>query len=540
MKGVDLRIVDLKPSPTLRRDDERSARGTLLRSLRPVRIVLSAAFVALVALSPGEDLTLDGLVVLFFAGIALLNVAFNAALIALGRTAPRRELLLAQLGADALLAIMGMLILDAGATPLAWVALLLPIFDAGIVFGTVAAGITWGGLSILYIALRLQTTPDPESDTAVLRLALQQLAAVAAVAVPTGYVAAKLRDDLERADEARTVANRRVQDLLRVAVATRELNEATEPLKVLDVTLRAAVALGFERVDVCERQDRRAWRVLRAAGSGKAPDAGGDVHLDQALAAGRAIVIGSAESPQQLQELHLLGLGGGVVLPLSLEPRRQLALRAWSRQPLAPGESRLESLELLGSMSAGTWHNVLTVGKLEAWSERLEHDATHDMLTGLANRARLIARLDESLERLQNVGTPFSVLFLDLDGFKQVNDGLGHDAGDAVLQAVAKRLEGVVRGHDVLARIGGDEFVVVLNDIAAPEYARTVADRICAVVASEYSVGGATATLGVSVGIAHATPTTTVEQLLSAADRVMYEAKKGGGGRYAVQEQGVT
>lgn len=527
--------MELEPSPTLRREDVHTARWTLLRSLRPVRIVLSLAFVALVALSPGEDLSLDGAAVVFFAAVALVNVVANGVLIALGQAAPRgRELLLAQLGADALLAIMGMLILDAGATPLAWVALLLPIFDAGIAFGTIAAGITWGGLSILYIALRLQTTPDPESDGQVLRLALQQLAAVAAVAVPTGYVAAKLRDDLERTDEARTAADRRVLELLHVAAATRELNEATEPQRVLDVTVRAAVALGFERVDVCERVDRRAWRVLRTAGLGRAPEPAGDSSLDDAVAFGSTILIGLGESADERQALHLLGLAGGVALPLSARAERQLVLRAWSREPLSSGESRLESLELLASMSAAAWHNLLTVGELEEWSARLQHDATHDVLTGLVNRAQLITSLGDSLERLENVATPFAVLFLDLDGFKQVNDRLGHDAGDAVLQAVAKRLERVVRGHDVLARIGGDEFVVVLNDLAAAENAERVAERICSVVATPYSVGGETAELGVSVGIAHAAVGITVEQLLGAADRVMYEAKKDGGSRFAV------
>ena len=100
----------------------------------------------------------------------------------------------------------------------------------------------------------------------------------------------------------------------------------------------------------------------------------------------------------------------------------------------------------------------------------------------------------------------FAALFLDLDGFKEVNDELGHEAGDAVIQGIAERLSHQVRGHDMLARLGGDEFVVVLNDLGDRNHALSVARRICKVAAAPFSIGDSVVTLAVSIGVAYAQP----------------------------------
>jgi diguanylate cyclase (GGDEF)-like protein len=138
---------------------------------------------------------------------------------------------------------------------------------------------------------------------------------------------------------------------------------------------------------------------------------------------------------------------------------------------------------------------------------------------------------------MRNTGVQFAVLFLDLDGFKDVNDALGHDAGDAVLQGIAERLGHQVRGHDLLARLGGDEFVVVLNDLSDPTQATAVAARICETAAAPFSIGGNIVTLAASVGIAYARPDDTADALLNNADRVMYEAKRQGGNRFIVSNR---
>ena len=128
-----------------------------------------------------------------------------------------------------------------------------------------------------------------------------------------------------------------------------------------------------------------------------------------------------------------------------------------------------------------------------AEQRRLEDLAHRDELTGLPNRRALMSALDGRLAGRQ----PTSVIFLDLDGFKAVNDMHGHDVGDALLQAFAQRLVGVVRDGDFVARLGGDEFVV----IARPDHSRTLAHRIVHELALPYVLDGLTVTIGVSVGI---------------------------------------
>ena len=160
----------------------------------------------------------------------------------------------------------------------------------------------------------------------------------------------------------------------------------------------------------------------------------------------------------------------------------------------------------------------------------LSHAAAHDSLTDLPNRSLLLARLDAALARGEQVG----LLFLDLDRFKVVNDGLGHAAGDLLLVQVAIRLREVMRPEDLVARIGGDEFVVLCRN-ADEEACGIVAQRVLDVL-NQPMTTAATGELviGGSIGIALAGPGDTAELALRDADTAMYAAKQGGGGRYHV------
>ncbi|WP_231500027.1 GGDEF domain-containing protein [Saccharothrix sp. NRRL B-16314] len=152
----------------------------------------------------------------------------------------------------------------------------------------------------------------------------------------------------------------------------------------------------------------------------------------------------------------------------------------------------------------------------------LNHQAHHDPLTGLANRALFEDRLDEALTDHHRDGTPFGLLFVDLDDFKAVNDMSGHAHGDAVLETVAARLRQCVRDTDVVARLGGDEFGVLVQGVAEPE---RVASRVLDSLGDEISA---------SVGVVICTgqdPEATAASVLSRADKAMYEAKREGGGR---------
>lgn len=162
----------------------------------------------------------------------------------------------------------------------------------------------------------------------------------------------------------------------------------------------------------------------------------------------------------------------------------------------------------------------------------LERAAFEDSLTGLANRALFRDRLQHAVERGRRQDQPIAVLLADLDGFKTINDSLGHDAGDEALVEVAARLLTSVRPSDTVARIGGDEFTILLEDVTGPEAAGEVARRLQQVMREPLSVAGREIRLGISVGIAQSgADGTTARDLLRNADMAMYSAKAGGKGR---------
>ena len=165
---------------------------------------------------------------------------------------------------------------------------------------------------------------------------------------------------------------------------------------------------------------------------------------------------------------------------------------------------------------------------------QVRHQAYHDALTGLPNRAYFGERLVEALAQSDRRRRRGALLFIDLDRFKIVNDSLGHAAGDELLRAVAERIGGCLRTGDLLFRMGGDEFTVILGEIAAPEDAAQVARRIASAVARPLTVHGHELHAGASTGIAvFPDDGDTVEALLKNADAAMYSAKEAGRGTHS-------
>jgi diguanylate cyclase (GGDEF)-like protein len=168
--------------------------------------------------------------------------------------------------------------------------------------------------------------------------------------------------------------------------------------------------------------------------------------------------------------------------------------------------------------------------------ERLQHDALHDALTGLPNRTLFIDRLEQALRRARRSGpdSGAAVLFLDLDRFKVVNDSLGHQAGDELLKRVALRLDSALRPGDTVARMGGDEFTMLLEDVADPLEATAVAERVLATLAEPLEIAGRELHVSGSIGIALAGPDAVPAELIRDADVAMYRAKAEGKARHAV------
>jgi len=156
-----------------------------------------------------------------------------------------------------------------------------------------------------------------------------------------------------------------------------------------------------------------------------------------------------------------------------------------------------------------------------------EHCALHDALTGLPNRRLLMERMHQALARDKRFHTYAAALFIDLDNFKPVNDAHGHEFGDKLLKCVAERLKCVVRDTDTVTRVGGDEFVVLLEDLAEPECARHLMERVVSAFATPFEVDGENLMVEMSIGSAlDPVDAQTPRELLHAADRAMYEMKK--------------
>jgi len=169
-----------------------------------------------------------------------------------------------------------------------------------------------------------------------------------------------------------------------------------------------------------------------------------------------------------------------------------------------------------------------------ASEERVRHQAYHDPLTGLPNRASFVEHLEKAIRRAKRFGWSLGLMFLDLDRFKRVNDSLGHEAGDELLQIAARRLHGSIRESDMLFRMGGDEFTVLLENVKGPEEAAAVAARMSQAVAEPIGLRHHEIAATVSIGIAlYPKDDETGERLVTSADTAMYRAKELGRNRYA-------
>ena len=184
-------------------------------------------------------------------------------------------------------------------------------------------------------------------------------------------------------------------------------------------------------------------------------------------------------------------------------------------------------------------HNMLEVRLLyqqvEDYSRKMESMALHDALTGLPNRRLLMDRLSLGIAHARRNKRTMAVMYLDLDGFKQINDTLGHDVGDTLLSMVAARLVAAVRQEDTVARLGGDEFVIALWELSHADGAAKLATKVIQSVSQPYSIQGLSVNMTASVGVGiYPTHGEDVETLMKSADLALYEAKRSGKNNYRI------
>ncbi|MBC7453298.1 MAG: diguanylate cyclase [Massilia sp.] len=234
---------------------------------------------------------------------------------------------------------------------------------------------------------------------------------------------------------------------------------------------------------------------------------------------------------QVMQELKQIEQGGYLpVLAITAQPSWKIAaLEAGARDFISKPFDVLEVQKRI--------YNMLEVRllykELASYSKHQQALALHDPLTGLPNRRLLDDRIETTLQRAARHHTRAAVMYLDLDGFKAVNDTYGHACGDTMLKMVATRLLASSRKEDTVARIGGDEFVIVLADVAGAGDAQEPASKLVSVVAEPYRIDDLTLTVSTSIGIAiYPDDAATADTLISVADDGLYQAKRSGKNRF--------
>jgi len=220
------------------------------------------------------------------------------------------------------------------------------------------------------------------------------------------------------------------------------------------------------------------------------------------------------------------------VLVITAQPDHKLrALQAGAKDFIS---KPLEMADVLARV-----HNMLEVRllykQLEHYSSALESLALHDTLTGLPNRRLLMDRLSLAIAHARRNKGSMAVMYLDLDGFKQINDTLGHDAGDTLLSMVAARMVAAVRQEDTVARLGGDEFVIVLRELSHADSVAKLASKVIQAVSQPYSIQGRDVSMTASVGVSiYPTHGEEGETLMKSADLALYEAKRTGKNNYYI------
>ncbi len=272
-----------------------------------------------------------------------------------------------------------------------------------------------------------------------------------------------------------------------------------------------------------------------AAGRGRAqgsfaedPGSSGLVHEPDVCAAVLEAAENRALASSQITEAENAGMFA-VSSPIGGPPEPIGTISVARSRPFSNEERAL--LTRLCQQAAVSASEALRHEQLRAAEAGLRHQAFHDPLTGLPNRSRFVARVEEGLRRDSD---QVAVLFIDLDGFKVVNDTLGHEAGDELLVVVARRLSSCLRSGDVAARLGGDEFAVLLHELQPGDRAAGVARRLLSSLSQPISARGHEFVVHASVGLAYSSPGIEPDDLLRDADLAMYAAKRDGGHRVTV------
>ena len=471
-------------------------------------------------------------------GLAIASVLVLVNLVSLWAVAYRGERFLARLGVaelvvDVAIVLTVVAVFSFDPTSALWALIILPVLEGAVRRQMSGALLAWAGAASGYVARELWAAHHYGDrlhrfgiDSVIYRMGIVLL-----VAVTTGHLARNFMDQARRHQRARQESEHRARLLALVAAASRSMN-ALDAEQLLDTVVDAALALGFDGVELCTF-DEGAGRWIGARRRGM-PDRVGreqqpiDVGIAGAVRSRReTLLVDDYEAWNEgLPESRSAGFHSTLGTPIwtGTELAAALVVGRTTTSPVLPHE--IECIELLAAQAGVGLSNVRLV-------EQMRHLALHDSLTGLPNQMLFEDRVAQSLTQTSRDETTVAVLFLDLDRFKKVNDTLGHESGNELLKQVAGRLLGAVRRGDTVARMGGDEFTLLLPMMSDVESVELVASKIVGAFSSPFSVSGQQLYMSASIGIAvHPTDGCSYETLLKHADIAMYRAKAKGGNGY--------
>jgi diguanylate cyclase (GGDEF)-like protein len=372
----------------------------------------------------------------------------------------------------------------------------------------------FGRLAALY--------PDGAQFFPAERRLLEAYAATAAAAldVATALEEARRQNETARALLALSAS---LADALTVDAVAQRLAEAvttvverqSATVMVWDATTQQLAYRGFAGLDD-EEVARRIGTTMRPS---EYPELARTLEHPQS-----AIIDRDTASPELRPLFDQLDLWGTCIVPLVARGEFYGVVTVPLPGPTTLSEDVWERLHGLANQGATALQNAQLV-------EQIQHQAVHDSLTGMPNRVLFEDRLSHALATARRDGSNVGVLFVDLDGFKDVNDTYGHACGDELLKEVARRLALTVRTSDTVARLGGDEFVVVLAPVTNVRDAAAVAEKVLDVLRRPVVIGGRVLSISASVGVTLATAGDDPETLLNHADSAMYRAKSAGRNR---------
>ncbi|HEX2039699.1 MAG TPA: EAL domain-containing protein [Acidimicrobiales bacterium] len=466
--------------------------------------------------------------------VALL--AMNLASLRISRsTNVRRLYLLGLVGvivdAAVVLALVWLFTFDA--TSALWALIVIPVMEGALRAQLPGAIATWGALSAAYVVRDWwgSTAFDgpahafqPESIT-------YRLGIVLLVALTTGHLARSYAMQAEKHRQARADAEHRAQLLRLVASAGRAM-ASLDADRLLDTVVDAALSLGFDGAEVCIYDESSSvWIGTRRRGM---PEDYTEERfpIDSGVAGAvrttreTLVVEDYSAWPGGILSCRKAGFRATVGVPIRAGDALVAALVVRSKEWFAVSPHEIECLELLAAHAGVGLSNVRLL-------EQIRHQAMHDALTGLPNQLLFEDRVAQALAQAGRTGGRAGLFFVDLDRFKKVNDSLGHDFGNELLKQVAGRLLGAVRKGDTVARMGGDEFTLLVSGVRREEDATVVASKVLDAFRAPFVVGDHELFMTPSVGIAlYPGDGMRYETLLKHADIAMYRAKARGGNGY--------